>query len=115
MSPPSVSQLNRSSPGPWKWTYDQPFCPDIVGPDGRSVTGLRCWDDDACEDGNPERHANQQLAAAAPELLAFAQSFVRGSDAMAKEWSAGDWRRVLAFVRGLTEEARAAIAKAEGR
>lgn len=49
------------------------------------------------------------------ELLTFARGFVRASDAMAREWSEGDWRAVLKMVRDMTEDARAAIAKAEGR
>lgn len=68
------------TPGPWQWTYDEPHCPDIVDAAGNRVDGLRCWDDDACYDGNPTRHANQQMAAAAPEMyeaLEYSLNFIR--------------------------------------
>jgi hypothetical protein len=58
---------------------------------------------------DPIAVANGRLMAASPVLLDAAEKFVRLSDAMAHEWSDGDWRAVLKLVRTQTEEFRAAI------
>ncbi len=44
-------------------------------------------------------------------LVEAIRGFVRLSDAMAHEWSQGDWRRVLSAVRDVTEGMRALVAE----
>jgi hypothetical protein len=57
--------------------------------------------------------ANALLIAAAPELLAVVLRLVEQHDTFGT-WQQGDWRRVLEIGRALYDDARAAIAKAEG-
>lgn len=58
----------KHTPGPWVLVHDEPYSMSIEA-GGERVPGLKAWLDDACYDANPERIANAQLAAAAPDLL----------------------------------------------
>jgi hypothetical protein len=101
------------TPGPWRLEHDEPYSAEIVDADGRRVFGLKVWLDDACHDRNHEALANGCLAAAAPELLvalgalgAIGNGYCFCSDN--RDPDKTDHQPEC-------REARAALAKAEGR
>ena len=101
--------MSAHTPGPWRIEYEEPFCPELVAPDGQRVVGVKLWEDDADAPGvglNILPRANARLVAAAPELLeALEAALLRCEDC----GTSGDAHCPAC------ESARAAIAKAEGR